>query len=148
MKGNDLLAIIVVAGALFWPQLKGFIPGGVTPGPAPAPVAVPDAQAQAAVGPLTAAAKASPDANRYARYWHDMAALVRLKPGTFVTTGDFKRFHETSSKLFFDLAAGATTGLAPPTETAITALLGNDETKLDDAKAIRAFSALEWACSQ
>lgn len=152
MKSDELIALAVVIGALTFPQWKDKIPGGILPGPT-VPVNVPsvptpDAEAQKAVEAVVAAAKASPASQRYAAYWADMAQLVKLKPGVFPTTGKFRDFHKESSKLFFDLEAGATTGLGPPTDAAIMSMLGADDTKLDDAKAVRCFNALQWASSQ
>lgn len=151
MKSNELIAIIVVVGALFYPQWKDKIPGGILPGPAPVnvpSVPTPDADAQKAVAEVAAIAKSHPNAIRYAEYWADMAQLVKLKPGVFSTTGKFRDFHKQSSVLFTDIDAGAPTGIAKPTDAAIMALLGADDTKLDDAKAVRCFNALQWASSQ
>jgi len=150
MKTDELIAIAVVVGALFWPQWKDKLPN-IIPGPAPVvvpSVPTPSAEDQATVAPVAAVAKTNPASQRYAAYWADMAQLVKLRPGVFQTTGKFRDFHKESSKLFFDLEAGATTGLGPPTDAAILAMLGTDDTKLDDAKAIRCFNALQWACSQ
>lgn len=150
MKTDELIAIAVIVGALFWPQWKDKLPN-IIPGPVPVvvpSVPTPDAEAQSIVADVVAVAKSHPDAKRYAAYWADMAQLVKLKPGVFPTTGKFRNDHKVSSALFFDLEAGATTGLGPPTDAAILALLGTDDTKLDDAKAIRCFNALQWACSQ
>ncbi len=149
MSRNNLIAIGVILLGLFWPDIKQRLPWPALPAPAPGPaVVVPDAQAQQIVAPVAAAAKANPNARKYAAYWADMAQLVRLKPGVFATTGDFQRFHATSSKLFLDLEDGQGAGLAAATEKAIFDLLGAENAKLDDAKAVRCFEALQWAHSQ
>lgn len=147
MKFDELLAIAVVAGALFWPQIRERLPVNPQPPVGPA-VVVPDADAQRIVAPVVAAAKGNPNALRYAAYWSDMADLVRLKPNAFKTTADFKKLHGDATTLFIDLEGGQAGGMKASTEAAIFEFFGNDQAQLNAATATRCFNALSWACSQ
>lgn len=149
MNTRQLLAIGVIAAGLYWPALKEKIPHVLPWRPAPSPTVVaPSAADQQLVEPVRLVARQSPNARKFAEYWADMAKLVKLKPGVFATTGAFQAFHKSSSELFIDIEPGAADGMAKATEAVIFEMLGAENAKLDDAKAVRCFNALEWACSQ
>lgn len=151
MNARKLLAVALIGGALFWPQLKAKLPElklPWQPAPSPSVVVAPSAEDQKAVEGVVAVARQSANAKKFAEYWADMAKLVELKPGVFPTTGAFQTFHKSSSALFIDIEPGEAAGMAEATEAVIFAMLGAENAKLDDAKAKRCFLALSWACRQ
>lgn len=147
MKASDLVAIAVIAAGLFWPQLKEKLPFPV-PGPAPAPspnVVVPDAAAQAAVAPVQTLLKGHPSRAVFAAYFAEFGDLIQKRPADFKTVGDLVKQHEIASDLFFDLDPNLVPGLSGAVETSLKALLGEEDKAVDQASALRATRALQWA---
>lgn len=147
MKASDLVAIAVIAAGLFWPQLKERLPLTL-PGPAPAPspnVVVPDAAAQAAVVPVQSLLKGHPARAAYAAYFAEFGDLIQKRPADFKTVGDIIKQHEIASDLFFDLDPNLVPGLSAAVDGAIKAMLGDDDKAIDQAAALRAVRAIQWA---
>lgn len=156
MKGNDLVAIIIAAAALFWPQISAKLPLPKTLWPTPTPavvVATPSAADQQAVAPVVAAIAGSAHRAKHAEYWRDMATLIELHPEDFASPGALIAQHQLASKCLMDLAPGGAPGLAEAFDAAIKKLFGDDGTGIEDkavdkAEALRVVRALEWSCSQ
>lgn len=146
MKASDLVAIAVIAAGLFWPQLKEKLPFPV-PGPVPGPVVVvPDADAQKAVAQVQTLLKAAPNRAEWAAYFADFADVIQKRPAEFKTVGDVIKQHELANDLLFDMdPVVPVTGLAVAMDGAIKALLGDDDKAVDQAAALRAVRALQWA---
>lgn len=149
MKSNELFAIVAAAALIFWPQIKGYIPGGVQPGPAPAPVAVPDATAQAAVAPVSAVLKGNADAKaKFGAYFTMLAKAIQVAPDHFKTVGDLQAHQQLAGSLYMQQVPGGVSGLGEAVAASYKTLLGDDNKALPQADALRAVNALAWACNQ
>ena len=148
MRQNELLAIVAAIGLLFGEQIVAAVKGGVAPAPV-TPVAVPDAQAQAAVAPVTAALAGKPEAKaKFAAYFTTLAKAIQLAPEHFATVGDLQEHQQLAGALYVQQIPGGVPGLGEAVAAAYKSLLGDDNKALSPAEAARAANALAWACSQ
>lgn len=145
---TNVIAIGLIAAALFWPQLEGLlgkVPGGARPNtPVVAP---PDAAAQEAVAPVKQLLEKQPSRAAYRAYFRDFSEVIEKRPQAFATVGDVIAQHTEASKLFFDVdQQPPVDGLAKAIDGAIKGLLGNEDKAITPADATRLTRALEWSC--
>lgn len=146
---RKLVGIGIIVAALFWPQLKGLVPG-VKPAPGPnVPVVTePDADARLAVEPVKLLLANQPTRGVWREYWLEFGDTVRLRPEGFKSVGDIIKQHEIASDLYYDLYPNKVGGLTAATEQAIKGLLGDDDKAITQAQAERFTNAMAWACGQ
>lgn len=154
MKLDELLAIAVVAGALFWPQLREHLPlPGSGPAPQPGPaVVVPNPADQGIVDPVKQAVSASPQRAKFANYFAVWSKVIEQNPERFSTVSAMNAHNATAAKVFIDAEpGGGNDTLGPAIVVAIHRLLGGDASGVQDRtitkdEALRVTRALEWAC--
>lgn len=148
MSGNNLIAIGVILLGAFWPNVKDKLPWPV-PGTAPQPgpvVAPPDVAAQQAVAQVQTLLKTASNRAEWAAYFADFADVIQKRPAEFKTVGDVIKQHELANDLLFDMdPVVPVAGLSVAMDGAIKALLGDDDKAVDQASALRAVRALQWA---
>lgn len=148
IKGTDILAGLILVVALYGQQVKDKLPW-LVPGTAPQPspvVAPPDAAAQQAVAQVQTLLKTTSNRAEWAAYFADFADVIQKRPNEFKTVGDVIKQHELANDLLFDMdPVVPVTGLAVAMDGAIKALLGDDDKAVDQAAALRATRALQWA---
>lgn len=152
MKTDDLALVAVVVAALFWPQLKGLLPGGVVPGPGPAPsgpVFVPNEKERNAVqGVISTLGGDRVLKEKFAVYFDMLGRAIDVAPEHFRTVGDMNNHQYTAGALYAKEIPGGAKGFGEAVAAAYHEMLGDDNKSITQNEALMAAQSLEWACNQ
>lgn len=152
LKPNSYL-LLLVAAAVFvagQPKLLSELTK-LIPNSSPAVVVPsPEATAQAAVAPVTAALSGHPQTAKIGEaFYRDIAVVAKSFPEKLDSIAEIEEFLRNSGMMLQTISASNVPNLREATATALTTMLGKDESKkFDNAAVVAAFNALSWGYGQ